>query len=121
MNVEAKHAAEADTPKKGKRGFRILLKTIAWVAGIWLCLMVVLQITLSPGILTKIVNRFAAEYVDGTLSFGKVRFTMFRHFPNLGISMEDCSLTYPADRFDSLEMSGAQGELLCEDEVSVFR
>ena len=112
MNVEAKHAAEADTPKKGKRGFRILLKTIAWVAGIWLCLMVVLQITLSPGILTKIVNRFAAEYVDGTLSFGKVRFTMFRHFPNLGISMEDCSLTYPADRFDSLEMSGAQGELL---------
>ena len=112
MNEEAKHTTEATTPKKGRTGLRILLKTIAWVAGIWICLMVVLQIALSPGILTKVVNKFAAEYVDGTLSFGKVRLTMFRHFPNVGISMEDCSLTYPAERFDSLEMSGAQGELL---------
>lgn len=112
MNGEAKHTAEAATPKKGKTGYRILLKAIAWVASIWICLTVVLQIALSPGILTKIVNRFAAEYVDGTLSFEKVRLTMFRHFPNVGISMEDCSLTYPTERFDSLEMSGAQGELL---------
>ena len=112
MNEEAIHTTEATTPKKGRMGFRILLKTIAWVAGVWICLLVVLQIVLSPVILTKIVNRFAAEYVDGTLAFGKVRLAMFRHFPNIGISMEDCSLTYPADRFDSLEISGAQGELL---------
>ena len=112
MNEQAKHTTEATTPKKGRTGLRILLKTIAWVAGIWICLMVVLQIALSHGILTKVVNKFAAEYVDGTLSFGKVRLRMFRHFPNVGISMEDCSLTYPAERFDSLEMSGAQGELL---------
>ena len=112
MNEKAKHTTEATTKKNGRTGLRILLKTIAWVAGIWICMMVVLQIALSPGILTKVVNKFAAEYVDGTLSFGKVRLTMFRHFPNVGISMEDCSLTYPAERFDSLEMSGAQGELL---------
>lgn len=112
MNEKAKHTTEATTKKNGRTGLRILLKTIAWVAGIWICMMVVLQIALSPGILTKVVNKLAAEYVDGTLSFGKVRLTMFRHFPNVGISMEDCSLTYPAERFDSLEMSGAQGELL---------
>ena len=112
MNNGAKHMAEAAPLEKRKRGLHVLLKAIAWVAGIWLGLLVVLQIVLSPSVLTRIVNRFAAEYVDGTLSFGKVRLAMFRHFPNVGISMEDCSLTYPADRFDSLEMSGAQGELL---------
>ena len=112
MNNGGKHTAGTDPQQKGKRGFRILLKAIAWVAGIWICLLTVLQIVLSPSVLTRIVNRFAAEYVDGTLSFGKVRLAMFRHFPNIGISMEDCSLTYPADRFDSLEISGAQGDLL---------
>lgn len=114
MNEANKHMAQNDAApqKKGNRILRRLLKGIAWVVGVWICILAVLQIVLSPSVLTKIVNKYAEEYVDGTLSFGKVRLAMFRHFPNVGISMEDCSLTYPAERFDSLETAGAQGELL---------
>lgn len=92
--------------------WKTLLKILAWTAGIWLIVLIVLQAALSPSVLTRIVNRIASEYVDGELSFGKIRLSMFRHFPNIGISMEDCSITYPAERFDSLEAAGAQGFLL---------
>lgn len=114
MNEVNTHMAQNDAvpQKKDNRILRRLFKAIAWVAGIWLCILVILQTALSPSVLTRTVNKFAAEYVDGTLTFGKVRLAMFRHFPNVGISMEDCSLTYPAERFDSLEAAGAQGELL---------
>ena len=109
MSYETTHTTQNGGPqKRGNRLLRRLFKGVAWVAGVWICLLAVLQITLSPSVLTKIINKFAAEYVDGTLTFGKVRLAMLRHFPNVGISMEDCSLTYPADRFDSPKNNGNQ-------------
>lgn len=113
MKEETTHTVQNDVahPKKSSI-LRRLLKAAAWTAGIWICILVILQIALSPSVLTRILDKYAEEYVDGTLSFGKVRLAMFRHFPNVGISIEDCSLTYPAERFDSLETAGAQGELL---------
>lgn len=114
MNHKANHISKTDTAPKMKKGGRLrrLLKAAAWIVAVWIGILAMLQILVSPSVLTKIVNRFAEEYVDGTLSFGKVRLAVFRHFPNVGISMEDCALTYPAERFDSLEMAGAQGILL---------
>ena len=85
-----------------------------WIAGIWIAVLVILQIALSPSVLTRIVDRYAAEYIDGSLSFGKVRLSVFRHFPNIGITMDDCALTYPAEKYDSLETAGAYGILLRE-------
>jgi len=99
---------------KSRRLLKTVVKVMLWVTGIWLAVLTVLQVAISPAVLTKIVNKYAAEYVDGNLSFGKVRLSVFRHFPNIGISMEDGSLTYPAERYDSLETSGAQGILLRE-------
>lgn len=99
---------------KCRKPLKTMLKVMLWIAGIWLAVLSILQITLSTSVLTKVVNRYAAEYVDGDLSFGKIRLSVFRHFPNIGISMEDCSITYPAERYDSLEMAGAQGLLLRE-------
>lgn len=113
MNENVPHTAHNESIPEGKekRGLRRLLKASIWVLAIWLCILAILQFVLSPPVLAKVVNRVTAEYVDGTLSFGKIRLTMFRHFPNVGISMEDCSLTYPSERFDSLETAGAQGQL----------
>lgn len=102
------------TGKAGRPLLRRVLKVLAWIAGIWLLILTIMQVALSPSVLAGIVDRFAREYIDGDLSFGKIRLSMFRHFPNIGISMDDCSLTYPAERFDSLEASGAQGLLLRE-------
>lgn len=98
--------------KSGARTMRRLLKLLLWIGVIWIILLTVLQLVLSPSVLTRIVNRYADEYIDGRLSFDQVRLNVLRHFPNIGISMDNCVLTYPAERFDSLETGGAQGILL---------
>lgn len=87
------------------------LKALLWIIGVWAAVLIVLQICLSPSVLGRIVHRYADEYIDGDLSFSKVKLSLFRHFPNVGITIEDCSVTYPSDRFDSLETKGAQGML----------
>ncbi len=89
-----------------------IIKFLAWFAGIWAAVLVILQIVLSSGALNSIINRFATEYIDGDLKFESVKVNMFRHFPHVGIVMENGSLTYPADRFDALEARSPQGRLL---------
>ena len=89
-----------------------ILKPLLWILGILLGLMLLLEIVLSGPVLTRIVNGVAAEYVDGKLEFGKARVSVFRRFPAVTLTLEDVSLTYPAERFDSLERSGVQGHLM---------
>ena len=96
----------------GKRILKRLFKVVLWIAGIWLALLLLLQAALSPAVLAKVVDRIAPEYIDGDLSFRKIKVSMFRHFPNVGIALEDGALTYPAERFDSLEALSPQGRLL---------
>ncbi|MBE6234908.1 MAG: hypothetical protein E7112_01585 [Bacteroidales bacterium] len=108
--VENKETEAAGT--KERRPLKKLLKVLLWLVGIWLAVLLVIQVAVSPKVLSGIVDRYASEYIDGDLSFSKVRLRMFRHFPNVGVSVEDCSLTYPAERFDSLEAAGPQGRLL---------
>lgn len=98
-------------PRK-KSILRRIFGTLFWIVGIFVVLVLALQVAFTSSILTNIVNRYAAEYVDGDVNFGEVEVNMFRRFPNLSIRMDDVSVTYPADRFDHLEAAGAQGELL---------
>lgn len=97
---------------KERKLLRKIIKIALWMVGIWLLILGILQIAVSPKVLSGIVDKYAAEYIDGDLSFGNVRLRMYRHFPNIGLSIEDCSITYPAERFDSLETAGPQGKLL---------
>lgn len=104
---------QTDNTIPKKKGFlRRLVGFILWFAGIWAALLLLLQIVLSESVLTRIVNRIGADYVDGNLSFGKASVNMFSRFPNVSLSLDDVSITYPADRFDALEQAGAQGELM---------
>lgn len=98
--------------KKRTRPLMKIMKVLLWIAGIWLGILIALQVLVSPKVLSGIVDKFASEYIDGDLSFSNVRLRMFRHFPNVGISIEDCALTYPAERFDSLEAAGPQARLV---------
>ena len=98
-------------PRK-KSILRRIFGTLLWIVGIFVVLVLALQVAFTSSMLTNIVNRYAAEYVDGDVNFGEVEVNMFRRFPNLSIRMDDVSVTYPADRFDHLEAAGAQGELL---------
>lgn len=111
MKEEINKETEQSNEKKTRASIKIL-KVLLWIAGIWLGILIALQVLVSPKVLSGIVDKFASEYIDGDLSFSRVRLRMFRHFPNVGLSIEDCALTYPAERFDSLEASGPQARLV---------
>ena len=91
---------------------RTILKIAAWVAGIWLGLMVVIQLVLSSSILTGLINKYGDQFIDGDINFGKAQVSLFRRFPKVTMTLEDFSITYPAERFDSLERAGVQGHML---------
>lgn len=96
--------------KKGN-GHRYI-RMILWFAAIWIGLLIVFQILLSPAVLNNLVDRYASDFIDGKVEFSKAKIHMFRHFPNIGLTIENGSLTYPAERFDSLETASPQGQLL---------
>lgn len=91
---------------------RILPKITAWVLGIWVAVILILEILLSTPLLTKSVNRIAADYIDGEISFGKVSASMLKNFPSMTLTLEDLSITYPSDRFDKEEKASPQGMLM---------
>lgn len=93
---------EADKSKKTRkrRGLRIVLWAIL---GLWVLVMVALQVALNSKVLTRIANRIAGEYVEGDVSFSNIKASVFKSFPNLNVSIDDFILTYPHDRFASYD------------------
>lgn len=81
---------------------KAVLKVCAWALGIWIGILCVLQIVLSPSVMTGIVEKYANEYVSADLSFRNIGISMFRAFPNVELRMNSCTVTYPHERFDSL-------------------
>jgi len=94
------------------RFFKISGKILLWTAGVVLGLMIILEAVLSEKVLTRIVEKVAAEYVDGQIHFGSVRASLFRRFPATTLTLEDFHITYPADRFDHVEKAGVRGHLV---------
>jgi len=90
----------------------VILKTTLWVSGGLISILIVMEIILSQSVLTNAVNKYADKYIDGDIHFGKISASMFRRFPSVTLTLEDFSITYPADRFDIQEKAGAQGHLM---------
>ena len=86
--------------KKKSGKWKILWTVLLAIAGIWAVILIVLQIALTPGVLTGAANRIAAQMVDGDVSFGKVRASVFRNFPYVTVTFDSLSVTYPAGRFE---------------------
>lgn len=102
---------------------RVIIKIIAWTIGLWLGLMAVAQVVLSSSILTGLINKYADEFIDGDITFGKAHVSLFSRFPKVTMTLEDFSVTYPSERFDSLAKAGVQGHLLhmgCSDTVDTL-
>ena len=92
---------------------RRLLRWIVFpLLGILAIVFVALQVVLDSAFLAKAVNSIADEYVDGTVAFSRVRASMFRSFPNLNVSIDDFSLTYPHDRFAAYDSLVSPGDSL---------
>ena len=86
--------------EKKRVWWKILLKSVLWIVGIWAVVLVLLQATLSEKVLTKIVNKYSAEYIEGEVSFGSASVSVFKHFPRIFLTLEDFHITYPSERFD---------------------
>ena len=91
---------------------RRLLKTLLILLGAWFALLIIIETVMSSDLTTRTVNKYAAEYIDGHISFGNVSFSVFERFPGVTLTLEDFSITYPAERFDRLEKNSPQGHLL---------
>lgn len=95
-----------------KRTSRIIGKVILWILGIWVGLLLILQIVLLPPIFTNIANSLADSYLDADVSIGNAYGSIFMHFPRITFVAEDLEITYPHERYDSLARSGVQHDLI---------
>lgn len=87
---------------------RILL----WILGIWMGLLLIVQIVLLPPIFTRIANNVTDGLLDADISFGRASGSVLRHFPRVSVTIEDLEITYPHERYDSVSKTGPQGHLL---------
>ena len=82
-----------------KKRRHIPAKILAALAGLVVILFIIVQVALTPAVLTRIVNKVAAEFVDGDVRFSKVKASVFKSFPNLNVTLSDFALTYPHEKF----------------------
>lgn len=86
-------------------------KAVLWTVCILIAILAAVQAVLSSGALDKVIDRYAQELIDGSISHKGIRISLFRHFPNISVDIQDCNITYPADRFDMAESDGWHGRL----------
>lgn len=93
---------------KGKhRALKALLIALGSVIG----LVLVLQIVLNSRIVDNLVDKYAAEYVDGSLEYSDIKVSLLRNFPSVRLSIDSLSLTYPHDRFAAWDSLGVQSRM----------
>ena len=79
--METPEIIQNEPRKKGI--FRKILGTLLWIVGIFVVLVLTLQVVFTSSMLTNIVNRYADEYVDGDVNFGEVDVNMFTAINNI--------------------------------------
>lgn len=82
-------------------------KALKWIlitiVGLLAAVVTALCIVLSPKTLTNVVNKLAAEYVDGNASIGKVDVTILKTWPGVKVGIDSVIVTYPHGKFSSFD------------------
>ena len=78
---------------------KILRNILLGIVGFFVLLLIAVQVILSPRFLTKMINKYAAGYVDGNIRVEKVSASVFRSFPFLNLRADGLAVTYPHDKF----------------------
>jgi len=78
---------------------RILKRIGIGLASFVVVLVVAVEVLLQTGSLTGLALHYARPYVDGDLQAGRLTGSLFSHFPQVYLVLEDASITYPHGRF----------------------
>ena len=82
-----------------KKGLKIVGGVLAGLVVLLLLVAGTIHAVLNTGLLNRLVDRFAADYVQGDITFSRVRGSVFRSFPYFNIAIDDFALTYPHERY----------------------
>ena len=82
-----------------KKALRISGIVLASLVGLVLLVLIALPFVLNSRMVTKLVDKYAAEYIDGDLEYARLHVSLYKHFPRVGVTLEDVAVTYPHERF----------------------
>ena len=82
-----------------RKAWKIIRNILIGVLALVLVILVVFQILMRPSVLTRTVNRLAADYVEGDVSFQEVRAHIVKSFPFVTVDAKDFAITYPHERY----------------------
>ena len=83
-----------------KKTLKVIRNLLLALAALLLVLLVSFQIVMRPALLTSLVNRVAASYVEGSVSFDEVKAHAIKSFPYLHLEARRLDITYPHERFE---------------------
>lgn len=87
-------------------------KVIAVICGVLVLLYTSLQIVLNAPFVTRLASRYATEYIDGDLEFSRLHFSVLRNFPDIRVTVDTLSLTYPHWKYSDFDKSPIRSRLL---------
>lgn len=87
-------------------------KIAAIVCGAVLFVVIALQTVLNRPFVSRTIDKYAAEYIDGELHYSGLRFSTFKCFPKLKVSVDSLSITYPHNRYSAYDKSSVRSRLL---------
>ncbi len=92
------------------RAGKIIRNVLLGLVGGLVLLLAAVRIALSDKVLTRIVNRIASQFVEGTVSIDRVHASVFKSFPFLNVTADGLCITYPHDRFAVFDDKTVSGE-----------
>ena len=96
------------------RGMRKLARIAGIVAGVIAVIIVALQIVLNARFVRNIIDKAAAENINGQLRYSRLHFSLIKAFPRLKVEIDSLSITYPHELFSQYDGAGAPSPLLSE-------
>lgn len=97
---------------KLNKHIKLIGKILLWILGLWLGVLLIIQIVLLPPIFTRIANGLAGNFFDAEVSIGRASGSIFSHFPRITFTVEDLEITYPHQKFAAIAQNGPQQHFL---------
>ena len=92
------------------------LRRLCWTVGILLTIIIILvvglQIFLDSGKFRQMVDEAAAEAIDGSLRYSRIKVSLIKTFPNIALEVDSLSITYPHEKFSEYDGKGVRSRLL---------